>query len=214
MLSGATPTRGRAFVYIAACSGPEDILKVGLSVDPLARWSAFHRRWFEAFDLEQSLLVECETRRDAQRMETALHRLLRAHNCPPPLTMRERFGGATEWYRGAHARVLAFAEAAAAQGHVLHAPAAAWFATALRGCVDVLAGVLDQARRDAGAGLLTPAQREAVRDLVDAFAAFDEDVRERFAAELAVLGGCRRSRQAASPDAVGPAAQGRATRRN
>ena len=187
MLSEASPIRGRAFVYIAACSGPEDILKVGMSVDPLARWSAFHRRWFEAFDLDHSLLVECETRRDAQRMETTLHRLLREHNCPPPLTMRECFGGATEWYRGAHAQVLAFAQEAAAHGHVLHAPATAWFGAALRGRLDALAGVLDQARRDAGDGLLTPAQREAVRDLVDTFATFDEDVRERFAVELRAL---------------------------
>jgi len=42
---------------VAACSGAEDILKVGLSHAPIARWSAFHRRWFEAFDLDQQEAV-------------------------------------------------------------------------------------------------------------------------------------------------------------
>ncbi|MGH8109020.1 MAG: hypothetical protein ACREO1_09945 [Arenimonas sp.] len=48
--------RGRGFLYVAVCGGPEDMIKVGLSHDPLSRWSAFHSRWFEAFDLEHSLL--------------------------------------------------------------------------------------------------------------------------------------------------------------
>lgn len=67
---------GRGFMYVAMCSGPEEMIKVGLSHDPLARWSAFHPRWFEAFDLDHSLLIETETRRDAQELETALHRRL------------------------------------------------------------------------------------------------------------------------------------------
>lgn len=53
---------GRGFMYVAVCSGPEDMIKVGFSHDPLARFSAFHPRWFEAFDLDHSLLIETETR--------------------------------------------------------------------------------------------------------------------------------------------------------
>jgi hypothetical protein len=181
---------GIGFVYIAACSGPEDILKVGLSHDPVARWSAFHRRWFEAFDLDQSLLIQTETRRDAQALETALHRLLREHNCPAPMTMRDQFGGVTEWYRGAHAAALGFAQEAAQQGHVLHSPARHWFAPAVRARADVLAGLLDQAKRDMTHGVMSPAQLDALHDLLDMHRTFDADIDARFSAELAVLPRC------------------------
>ncbi|HEU0306490.1 MAG TPA: GIY-YIG nuclease family protein [Lysobacter sp.] len=180
-------SNGPGFVYVAVCSGPEDLLKVGLSHDPVARWSAFHRRWFEAFDLDQSLLIQTGTRREAQALETALHRLLRDHNCPAPLTMRCRFGGGTEWYRGACRSASEFARAAERQGHVLHAPARAWFARAMQGRADALAGLLDQAMRDMASGAMTPAQYDALNDLVDAHRAFDEDVATRFSAELAML---------------------------
>lgn len=95
-----TTRPGPAFLYVLRMSGAEDLLKVGLSADPVARWSSFHRRWFEAFDLEHSLLVETGSRAEAQRLETTLHRALQAHGCPVPLTMRAFAGGATEWYRG------------------------------------------------------------------------------------------------------------------
>jgi hypothetical protein len=185
--TASIPCDGRAFVYVAACSGPEDILKVGLSHDPVARWSAFHRRWFEEFDLEASVLIEAETRRDAQALETALHRRLLDHNCPAPLTMREQFGGVTEWYRGAWSAALEFAREAEGQGHVLHAPAADWIAAAMRARVDVLAGLLDQAKLDLASGLLSSAQRDALRDLVDAHRAFDPELDARLADDLAVL---------------------------
>lgn len=178
---------GRGFVYIAACSGPEDILKVGFTHDPIARWSSFHRRWFEAFDLDQSLLVQTETRRDARAMETALHRLLREHNCPAPLTMREQSGGVTEWYRGAHDAALAFALEAQRGGHVLHRPARAWLAPAMHAGAEALASLLDRAVAGLATGEVTPAQCDALLDLVDAHHAFDEDIRLRFATELAAL---------------------------
>jgi hypothetical protein len=186
-IEATAPTNGLGFVYVAVCSGPEDILKVGLSHDPVARWSAFHRRWFEAFDLDQSLLLQTETRRDAQALETSLHRLLREHNCPAPMTMRDQFGGGTEWYRGAYRSALEFARAAARQGHVLHASARAWFARAMQVRVDTLAGLLDQATRDMASGAMTPAQFDALNDLIDAHCAFDEDIPARFSTELAML---------------------------
>ena len=97
---GASGYRGRAFLYVLVTAGPEDLLKVGLTHNPLQRWSSFHPRWFEAFDLDHSLLIETETRADAQAVETSLHRHLVAQQCPMPLTMFASAGGATEWYRG------------------------------------------------------------------------------------------------------------------
>jgi hypothetical protein len=182
-----TLCNGRGFVYVAVCSGPEDLLKVGLSADPVARWSAFHRRWFDAFDLDQSLLIQTETRRDAQALETTLHRLLRDHNCPPPMTMRRQSGGGTEWYRGAYRDALAFAREAERQGHVLHSPARAWFAGAMKKRTDALAGLVDQAMRDMADGVMAPAQLDALNDLMDAHRAFDEGIPARFSTELAML---------------------------
>ena len=178
---------GRGFVYVAVCSGPEDILKVGLSHDPVARWSAFHRRWFEAFDLDHSLLLQVDTRREAQALETALHRLLRDNNCPAPMTVRDQFGGGTEWYRGAYDGALEFAQAAARQGHVLHWPARPWFAHAMQGRAEILAGLIDQAMRDIASGAMSRAQYDALIDLIDAHRAFDEDIPERFSTELTRL---------------------------
>jgi hypothetical protein len=177
--------RGRCFVYVAACGGPEDLLKIGLSHDPLARWSAFHPRWFEAFDLDHGALVETETRGDAQRLETALHRRLVDHNCPAPLDMRQQAGGRTEWYRGAHRKALRWVEEAAESGHVVHVPARAWFAAAVLRRSDRLVSLLDQALRHDHA--LDGLQCRALLDLVDAQAAFDDAFIARLAPGLVLL---------------------------
>lgn len=163
---------GPAFLYVLRMSGAEDLLKVGLTADPVARWSGFHRRWFEAFDLERSLLVETESRRDAQRLETALHRLLKEHGCPVPLTMRAFAGGATEWYRGASAAARGFVARCGDEGFTVHADARPHVASAMYAQRHVLASVLDQAARNERDGVLTPEEIGAVRDLADAHRAF------------------------------------------
>ena len=63
---------GRAFLYVLVAAGPEDLLKIGLTHDPLARWSSFHPRWFEAFDVQHSMLIETDSRAEAQALETGL----------------------------------------------------------------------------------------------------------------------------------------------
>ena len=178
---------GRGFMYVAVCSGPEDMLKVGLSHDPLTRWSAFHPRWFEAFDLQYSLLIETETRRDAQTLETVLRRQLTDHNCPPPMSMRAEVGGSTEWYRGAYEAALAHTRVAAAKGYVVHVPAHGWFAQAMKSRVDHLVGVVDHALRIGMQEGLTPRQKTAVRDLIDAHIVFDQEVLTRLPANLSDL---------------------------
>lgn len=173
-------------MYIAVCSGPEDLIKVGLSRDPLARWSAFHSRWFEAFDLQHSLLIETETRRDAQQLETTLHRSLLEHNCPPPSTMRAASGGGTEWYRGAYPAVLAFSQTAVMKGFVVHAPAHEWFARALRAQQARLFTIVDQALRIGPQGL-SATQKTRLRDLLDSHAEFDRTLMMRLPAALSEL---------------------------
>lgn len=175
-MTGAADYRGRGFLYALVAAGPEDLLKVGMSHDPLARWSAFHPRWFEAFDLERSLLVETETRRDARTLETALHRMLVAHRSPMPITMREQAGGRSEWYRGAFERVRDFVDAQAAHGFVAHRRATPWLAQRMRERQESLEGLLRQAHEELIAGWLSPAQRQALRNLVDAHRHFDPDL--------------------------------------
>lgn len=185
--AGPADYRGRGFMYVAVCSGPEDMIKVGLSHDPLARWAAFHSRWFEAFDLEHSLLIETESRRDAQALETALHRKLIDHNCPPPLTIRAQFGGGTEWYRGAYRLALEFARTAAKQGFIVHVPVRTWFAKAMESRTDSLISIIDDAMRSAIAGDLSAAKRILLRDLIDAHAEFDKQLAQRLPSDLAIL---------------------------
>jgi hypothetical protein len=184
MQSGSIPYAGRAFLYVLCLDGAEDLLKVGISQHPLARWSAFHPRWFEAFDLEHSLFVETETRRDAQALETRLHRALDAHRCPVPMTMREQAGGATEWYRGAHPVVRGFVEDLATQGYVVHRTAKPWLVAAMRERQDALVGLIEQAHADDNAGGLSAMQRRALRDLLDAHRALDPGIAATWPARL------------------------------
>lgn len=183
--SGNAPTdyRGRAFLYVLAASGAEDLVKVGITQDPLSRWSSFHPRWFEAFDLGHSLLVETETRADAQRLETQLHRQLETHSCPIPLSMRLQVGGFTEWYRAAYAQLWRFAHACSDEGYVVHLTATEWLARAMRETQAALPGLLQQASADHFAGWLRPAQREVLLNLVDAHSFFDPSVMDRLDAE-------------------------------
>lgn len=174
--SAQTGYRGRAFLYVLVASGPEDLLKVGMTHDPLARWSAFHPRWFEAFDLEHSLLVETETRQEAQALETQLHRMLTAHRCPMPITLRSQAGGSTEWYRGAYAAARRFVAARQAEGFVAHFAATPWLRVAMRERQDRLEGLLHQAHADHAAGWLSPAQHQAMRDLIDAYLVLDPEI--------------------------------------
>lgn len=173
---GGSRYTGLGFMYVLATAGPEDLLKVGMTHDPLSRWSAFHLRWFEAFDLEHSLLVETETRADAQALETALHRVLAEHRCPAPLTMRLAAGGTTEWYRGAYRGARGFVMACEEAGYVVHLHARSWLLPVMRSARDRLDGIVRQAFEAHCSGGLSPPQRQSIQALVDAHRAFDADI--------------------------------------
>lgn len=170
------PYAGRAFLYVLAMAGPEDLLKVGMTRDPLGRWSAFHPRWFEVFDLDHSLLVETETRADAQVLETTLHRQLIDHQCPVPLTMRLAAGGSTEWYRGAYSATRHFVQECQQAGYVVHLQGRSTLAPAMQAARERLDGLVRQAFEDHCSGWLSPAQLQGIRDLVDAHHAFGADI--------------------------------------
>lgn len=114
------------YLYVLPLAG-EALMKVGISADPLARAAAFHTRHYEYFDLSETLLVGFDTSAEARRRETSLHRMLRTWNAAQPLTVRDRAGGHTEWFRGALPLLRDEIEQDRARGHVVHAPATAWW---------------------------------------------------------------------------------------
>jgi len=159
-------------------SAYEDLLKLGFSRDPLTRWQQLHPRWFEAFDLDRSLLVATETVRDARTLELSLRRQLVLHNAPALLTVRRAAGGHTEWYRGAHGFLRDAARRLETDGHVVHDPARPWLRAALRARGDQLyAWTEAMLSPDELDGIAGPTRMQhGVRDALDAFAALDIDI--------------------------------------
>ena len=170
-----TLSRGRCFLYVLSWASQEDVLKLGFSRDPLERLQALHPRYFEVFDLERAFLVEAEAVRDARGLELELRRVLVAHNAPAPLTVRREAAGHTEWYRGAFAQLAEARGALEARGYVLHDPLRPWLRQALLERGDLLfswtQAMLSPEELEWHAAT-TPGQR-AVRDVLDAYAAFD-----------------------------------------
>jgi hypothetical protein len=121
---------GPSFVYVLPCLG-EDLLKLGMSRDPLGRFQSLQPRWFDFFDLDSARLVETDSVREARAIETRLRKLLRAHNAPAPLLVSEAAGGGTEWFRGASDLLERETEALGVAGLRMHAPARAWLREAL-----------------------------------------------------------------------------------
>ncbi len=119
-------SRGRTFVYVLPCRD-EDLLKVGFSRDPLQRMRTLHPRYFEFFDLDRALLVECDHLRDARRIERLFITSFAAERAPAPLVVPRAAAGHTEWYRGICPRVTALARhESIASALVLHAPLSDW----------------------------------------------------------------------------------------
>lgn len=159
-------------------SAYEDLLKLGFSRDPLARWQALHSRWFEAFDLDRSLLVATETVRDARALELSLRRQLVVHNAPALLTARRAAGGHTEWYRGAHSFLRDAAQSLETRGYVVHDPARPWLRAALLARGDQLYSWTEaMLSPDELDGIAGPTRmQQGVHDALDAFTALGIDV--------------------------------------
>lgn len=165
---------GRCHLYVMACPY-EDLLKLGFSRDPLQRVQSLHRRWYEFFDVDRSLLVVTDTVREARGLETGLRGRLAEHNAPVPLTIRQEAGGHREWYRGAREALGEAVDALAGAGYEVHAPARPWFRAALLARAERLhewTSALLTADELAWTGPPTPAQ-QAVRDALDAYRAMD-----------------------------------------
>jgi T5orf172 domain len=85
------------FVYLFAlmdCSA----FKVGFSRNPLQRICTFSRRFFERFDLSQSLLLELAQCEQARMLEAEIKTMLAQHRIEAPTWVPAMAGGQTEWF--------------------------------------------------------------------------------------------------------------------
>lgn len=162
-------SQGRCFLYVLPCAY-EDLLKIGHSRNPLQRAQALQPRYFEFFDLGRAFALELDKVGEARALEHALHRRLREHNAPAPLTVRAQAAGLGEWYRGAYAQLEAEAAQWRERGHTVHRPLSAWLARELAGQGDALFAraeeLLTQLQGDPGL-LDDPALAPLRRNLLD-----------------------------------------------
>lgn len=110
------------FVYLFAltdCSA----FKVGFSANPLQRIHTFCRRYFERFDLHQSLLLRLDTCAAARAVEAQLKSELASFRMAAPGWVPSTAGGHTEWFSAVYfTQAEAMLRAAAQQdGQVLDA---------------------------------------------------------------------------------------------
>lgn len=89
------------FVYLFAltdCSA----FKVGFSCNPFQRIHTFSRRYYERFDVGQSLLLSVDTEAAARAIEAALKGELAACRADSPEWVSPEAGGHTEWFGAVH----------------------------------------------------------------------------------------------------------------
>ncbi len=151
----------------------EDITKLGISHDPLVRVQAFSRRYYEAFDLSRSLLVEFDGQREARLRETALHRRLRDWNAMQPITVPAAAAGKTEWYRGAYGLLETAVREDADSGRVVHAPAFDWWHRRLHEERPHLYEWASEILRGCAGDLSSSGARGLLTDALDAYRVFD-----------------------------------------
>ena len=85
------------FVYLLALSDCSSF-KVGFTCHPLQRISTFSRRYYERFDLSQSVLLQLETCEDARALEAAIKTELGEFRADAPQWIPLEAGGQTEWF--------------------------------------------------------------------------------------------------------------------
>ncbi len=85
------------FVYLFALSDCS-AFKVGFSCNPFQRINTFSRRYYERFDVTQSLLLRLGSEADARAIEATLKRELAAYRTDSPVWVPLEAGGQTEWF--------------------------------------------------------------------------------------------------------------------
>src|SRR4029450_12809518 len=89
------------FVYLFAL-GDCSAFKVGFSCNPFQRIHTFSRRYYERFDVGQSLLLSVDTEAEARAIEAALKGELAEFRTDSPQWVSLDAGGHTEWFSALH----------------------------------------------------------------------------------------------------------------
>ncbi len=189
-LSGTPTPDGEAmsvcYLYVLPLAG-EDILKLGIARDPFVRALAFSRRYYEFFDLSRSVLVEYDSRKEAQARETELHRRMCDWNAVQPITVRAAAAGKTEWYRGAYDRLLEELEHDEAQGRAVHRDALPWWRARLRAEREKLYEWIVWITRDDACPLPACERQRRLADVLDSYAQLGVPLESAVPEELASL---------------------------
>jgi hypothetical protein len=166
------------FVYLIAltdCSA----FKVGFSCNPLQRICTFTRRYYERFDLSQSVLVELPHCEAARAVEAIVKAEFAAHRAEAPAWVPMEAGGHTEWFSAVyfgeaearvracapHAQVSSAFEVFRAQLDSLRTPFEAWAASQGQRALDSWSS--------AQRGYAVRDQVSPLRDWLDAYRYFD-----------------------------------------
>jgi hypothetical protein len=96
-VEGQHPDGQSWFVYLFALSDCS-AFKVGFSCNPLQRICTFSRRYFERFDLSQSVLLQLHRCEQARALEAALKGELASCRTEVPRWVPFEAGGHTEWF--------------------------------------------------------------------------------------------------------------------
>jgi hypothetical protein len=72
--------------------------KVGYSCNPIQRVYSFNHRYYERFDISDSLLLKVAALADARAIEANLKQRFAACRAPSPVWVNEAAGGHTEWF--------------------------------------------------------------------------------------------------------------------
>jgi hypothetical protein len=173
-------SEGRAYVYVLPLR-TDEVLKLGFSRDPVVRMRSLHRRYFDFFDVERALIVETDRVREARAVERDLKRRIHEHRAQVPIEVRPQAGGETEWYRGAYAPLREAARELVQRGYRVHVDARPWLRERLLArsalLFDWSAQVYEQMQiaRSEPELIMRAAMASALRDELDALAAFDID---------------------------------------
>jgi hypothetical protein len=169
----------RTFVYVLPSLG-EDLVKVGLTHDPLERFRSLHPRFYNHFDLERGLLIETPQLRQARRVERLFIERWSDHRASAPTVVNETAGGHTEWFRGIDMQVSVFASRIAERyGYALHAPLRVWLRQKLAERSDALyqwsSAIFDQLQQQAFLESNMPGHERAatLRHMLDMYTAME-----------------------------------------
>ena len=176
-------SRRRAYVYVLPCRD-ENLLKIGVSRDPVQRLRTLHPRFFAFFDLDRAVLLETDFVREARAIERQMIGLYSPYQALAPLIVPDSAGGHTEWYRGIVDEVTAtLAKISVENGMSLHSPLRTWLRERFQDSASLLHGwsawmleAIEYERFNLPAELQSGQHERTLRNVLDCYASLGIDL--------------------------------------